>query len=80
VPDGIYIDDEGRVWTGESDGIVVRNNEGRILGPLNSLVLIREDQIRPLQNFALAGDTLVVLALDNIWTTKLATTVVTNSM
>jgi gluconolactonase len=80
IPDGIHIDDAGRVWTGESDGIVVRSSEGTILGFFNALVLLDEDATGPLQNFALAGDTLVILALDKIWTVKLASAVVTTSM
>lgn len=32
APDGIRIDDHGRVWTAEGGGIVVRNADGRIIG------------------------------------------------
>jgi len=76
VPDGIHIDDEGRVWTGESDGIVVRNTDGKIIGLFNSLTLLGENQTMPLQNFALPGDTLVILALEKIWTLKLTREIV----
>lgn len=32
IPDGIKLDDAGRVWTGEGDGIVVRNSGGKLIG------------------------------------------------
>ncbi|CAM6088849.1 unnamed protein product [Calypogeia fissa] len=77
IPDGIKIDDAGRIWTGEGEGIVVRNPRGKILGVFNSEFFLESYQTEPpIANFALAGDTLVVLAMQRVWTLKLAQTVV----
>ena len=76
IPDGLHLDDTGRVWTGEADGIVVRNKLGKVICFFNSIALLGANQTLPLQNFALAGDTLVFLAVDWIWTLRLAITVV----
>lgn len=76
ISDGMLIDDAGRVWTAEADGIVVRNASGKVLGMINSLAVpgetvVDSDQI-PLQNFALAGDKLIVLAYNKIYQVKLS--------
>jgi gluconolactonase len=75
IPDGIKVDDKGRVWTGEGEGIVVRNPKGKVIGVFNSETLLASPN-PPLANFALAGDTLVILAMTRLWTLKLAETVV----
>jgi gluconolactonase len=74
-PDGIHVDDAGRVWTGEYEGIVLRNPRGKVIGLFNAETLL-EDQSIPIANFALAGDTLVVGASKRLWTLKLAQMVV----
>ena len=76
ISDGIHLDDSDRVWTGESDGIVVRNKHGRTIGLINSLTLLGVDPPAPLVNFALAGNKLVILALNQIWTLELAAEIV----
>lgn len=75
VPDGVKVDDAGRVWTGESEGIVVRKSSGKVIGVFNAETLLQSQDF-PIANFALAGDTLVVLAIQRLWTLKLAQTVV----
>lgn len=77
VADGIHVDDAGRVWTAEFDGIIVRNAQGKKLGVINALAF-GAGNVPPIEfaNFALAGDTLVVLAGSRLWTVKLAQTVV----
>ncbi|KAL2110440.1 hypothetical protein VUR80DRAFT_1155 [Thermomyces stellatus] len=62
VWDGINVDDKGRVWTGEYEGIVVRNPTGKMIGELNKVFLGSGEHKVEMTNFALAGDTLVVLA------------------
>jgi hypothetical protein len=76
--DGLQIDDQGRVWSVEGDGIVVRSEEGRILGVVNRSYFGRQEK-GALQwaNLGLCGNVLVVLAVDRIWTVKLAEIVVT---
>ena len=32
IADGIHVDDEGNVWTGEYEGVVVRNPAGKVIG------------------------------------------------
>lgn len=72
--DGLHIDDAGRVWSAEYEGIVVRSPGGKVLGVFNSQVLLpsQEEGVGyPIANFALAGDTLVILASTKVWTVKL---------
>ncbi|QDS75156.1 hypothetical protein FKW77_008172 [Venturia effusa] len=75
IPDGIHIDDAGRIWTGESAGIAVRSPNGRLLGIFNAEYFLQGDAqglAEPkVANFALANDTLVILAQTRIWTIKL---------
>ncbi|KAK5046478.1 hypothetical protein LTR84_008281 [Exophiala bonariae] len=80
IADGLHLDDAGRVWTGEQDGIVVRSPTGKILGVVNALAIqgvqTTDSDRSPLQNFALAGDMLVILAFDKIYTIKLSSQIV----
>lgn len=82
IADGLHVDDAGRVWTGEYEGIVVRSPAGKILGVVNSQALgITENDQTPLANFALAGNVLVIGAVDRLYRVDLAQTVVaTDSM
>ena len=68
--DGLHIDDYGRVWTGEFDGIVVRSPTGKVLGVFNAEALQDRKGIA-LANFAIAGDKLVILALDRLYVLQL---------
>lgn len=76
--DGLHVDDAGRVWTGESSGITVRAPDGKVLGSFNSQVLLASQSasIYPIANFALAGNTLIILAVDRLYRVKLAQTLV----
>ena len=79
--DGLHLDDSGRVWSAEGDGIYVRAADGEILGVINAAPLLAGETVATeddaaIANFALAGDTLVVLAHSRVWTLKLAETVV----
>lgn len=77
IADGIHVDDKGRVWTGESEGVVVRSAAGKILGVVNSQMLgITLNDQKPLANFALAGDVLFIGAKDRLYRVDLAQTVV----
>lgn len=75
IPDGIHIDDAGRIWTGEYEGVVVRNPDGKVIGLFNSEATVAPPGAH-LQNFALAGDTLVLLDIQRLWTLKMAETLV----
>ncbi|BCS28047.1 SMP-30/gluconolactonase/LRE family protein [Aspergillus puulaauensis] len=76
VPDGLKIDDHGRIWTAEYEGIVVRSPAGRVLGVFNKQVMLgTAEPTIEITNFALAGDTLVVLAVDRVHTVTLTETV-----
>lgn len=68
--DGLHIDDYGRVWTGEFDGIVVRSPTGKVLGVFNAEAL-QDRKGSPLANFAIAGDKLVILAVDRVYILQL---------
>ena len=69
--DGLHIDDYGRIWTGEWEGITVRRPDGKVLGVFNSEALLVGNGLPPMANFALAGDKLVVLALDRVYVVQL---------
>ncbi|KAI1269069.1 hypothetical protein F5Y18DRAFT_175702 [Xylariaceae sp. FL1019] len=72
--DGIKVDDKGRIWTAEYEGIMVRNAQGKELGFFNRNYILSGTEYPTVQlaSFALAGDTLVVLGIDKIYTIKLA--------
>lgn len=75
VSDGIHIDDYGRIWTAEAEGVVVRSPTGKILGVFNSQAY----SVSPstvVANFALAGDTLIILDVERLWSVQLAQTLV----
>lgn len=72
APDGVRIDDKGRVWTGEGEGVVVRNHEGKLLGVFNAQFFTPDPVNLAIVQFALAGDTLVVLGMRQLWTVKLS--------
>ncbi|KAI6839092.1 calcium-dependent phosphotriesterase [Hortaea werneckii] len=79
IADGIHVDDDGNVWTAESEGVVVRNSKGRVIGLFNAAYFQGETAAAagiPIANFALAGDTLVVFGVSSLWTVKLGKTVV----
>jgi hypothetical protein len=49
------------VWTGEGEGIVVRDLSGKVLGLFNAeTLLVDRGAGGPLANFALVGDQLVI--------------------
>lgn len=68
--DGLHIDDYGRVWTGEWDSIVVRSPTGKVLGVFNAEAL-QDGKGIALANFAIAGDKLVILAVDRLYVLQL---------
>ncbi len=82
---GIKIDDQGRVWTAEYEGVVVRDgSSGKVLGLFNAQDIILNNKenpvdvrdVAPIANFAIAGDQLVILAFDRIFGVQLAETVI----
>lgn len=78
--DGIHVDDAGRVWTAEGEGIVVRSCSGRVLGVFNAAAFgidTNKDASAQIANFALAGDTLFVAAFDSLYAVELADVVAT---
>ncbi|CZT44629.1 related to lactonohydrolase [Rhynchosporium secalis] len=79
LADGLKIDDLGRVWTGEYEGVTVRSREGKVLGIFNSQYF-QKGNAGHLANFALAGDKLVLLSLDRLWMVRLNQTVTSKSV
>ncbi|KAK5121026.1 hypothetical protein LTR85_005810 [Meristemomyces frigidus] len=82
---GIKVDDKGRVWTAEYEGVVVRDGmTGKVLGLFNAVDIILNNtenpvdvrDVAPFANFALAGNELVILAFNRIFGVKLAERVV----
>ncbi|OAP57935.1 hypothetical protein AYL99_08673 [Fonsecaea erecta] len=77
VSDGIKVDDKGRVWTAEYEGIVVRNAVGKVIGIFNKEVILRsKNPPAEMTNFALGGNTLYILANDHILTVNFTETVI----
>jgi gluconolactonase len=76
IADGIQIDDLGRVWTAEGNGVVVRDGKGRELGVFNAEVLV-DTASYPISMFSLAGDKLVVEAGDRLVVVQLKGNVTT---
>ena len=54
------------VWTGEHDGVAIRSPIGKLLGLFNAKALVNYWQGLRLAKFAIAGDRLVILALDRL--------------
>jgi gluconolactonase len=66
----------GRVWTGEAEGVVVRNPAGKIIGVFNKEIFMATQSPKTeMANFALAGDKLILLALDAIIVVQLTESV-----
>jgi gluconolactonase len=76
APDGIRVDDRGRVWTGEGEGVVVRNAGGKAIGVFNAQYFTSDPVNFAIVQFALAGDKLVILGMDKLWVVELAERVV----
>ncbi|KAF1344651.1 hypothetical protein BDV97DRAFT_402425 [Delphinella strobiligena] len=74
--DALPLDDAANVWTAEYEGIYVRNKYGKVLGVINATPLLVPGSSYVIENFALAGDTLVILAAERLWTLKLAKQIV----
>ena len=71
--DGIHVDDAGRVWTAEGEGVVVRSAKGKVLGVFNAAAFgIDAKAGVQIANFALAGETLFVGAFDRLYAIQLA--------
>lgn len=71
-PDGIRVDTAGRVWTGEGQGVVVRNAKGKVIGMFNAQYFTPDPVNLAIVQFEMAGDTLVILGMSKLWTVKLA--------
>lgn len=80
ISDGLHLDDDGRIWTAEADGIVIRSSSGKVLGMINALAIQRpkvaDSSQLPLQNFALAGDRIIILAYTQIYQVRLSHAIV----
>ncbi|KAJ4346393.1 uncharacterized protein N0V89_010322 [Didymosphaeria variabile] len=70
---GIKIDDYGRIWTFEYEGVVVRKPNGKVLGVLNIHNILGRDSpdVAPGANFALVSDELYILGFYKVWKVKL---------
>lgn len=64
IPDGIKVDGFQRVWTGENDGINVRDKSGTLLGVILGRNLCESGII---SNFAIVGSTVIILAQEQLW-------------
>ena len=78
-PDGIHVDDSGRVWTAEGEGIVVRSPSGKVLAVFNTAAFGIQASGNQIANFALADDMLVVAAGDRLYGVRLGESVARGS-
>ena len=71
---GIKVDDFGRIWAAEYEGVVVRSPNGRVLGVFNALDILRNANITDvatIANFALARNKLIWLGFNKIYSIDL---------
>lgn len=70
---GIKVDDFGRVWTFEYEGVVVRRPNGKVLGVFNIYAILGRNSpdVAPGANFALVRDELYILGFREVWKVKL---------
>ncbi|OAG35849.1 hypothetical protein AYO21_09932 [Fonsecaea monophora] len=74
--DGLKVDDYGRVWTGEGEGVVVRNSQGAVIGLFNHDTLMSQKmQGTSVAQVALAGNSAIILASTRLWRIDLAQTI-----
>lgn len=76
---GIKIDDFGRIWEIEYEGVIVRSQTGKVLGVFNVGDIVGTDgpDVATGANFALAKDELFILGFDKVYAVKLGKTVKT---
>ncbi|CAF4913190.1 unnamed protein product [Rotaria sp. Silwood1] len=72
IPDGIKVDKVGRVWTGEGDGINIRDHHGILLGVILGRDLCQSGVI---SNFAIFDSTVIILVQEKLWRLDLAASV-----
>lgn len=70
---GIKIDDVGRIWTFEYEGIVVRSPTGKVLGVINVFAILGRESpdVAPGANFGLVRDEVYLLGFDEVWRVRL---------
>lgn len=76
APDGIRVDDKGRVWTAEGEGVVVRNAVGKAIGIFNAQHFTSDPVNFAIVQFALAQNKLVILGMDKLWVIEVAEKIV----
>ncbi|KAL1310472.1 hypothetical protein AAFC00_000764 [Neodothiora populina] len=76
LADGMKVDDAGNVWTADYAGIWVQAPDGKTIGTIISTSLLVPNSALAIANFALAGDVLVVLAQQRLYTLNLAKQIV----
>lgn len=66
---GIKIDDSGRIWTFEYEGIVVRSPTGKVLGLINVYAILGRESpdVAPGASFALVRDEVYLLGFYGVW-------------
>ncbi|KAK4505017.1 hypothetical protein PRZ48_002980 [Zasmidium cellare] len=76
---GIKIDDYGRIWEIEYEGVIVRSQTGKVLGVFNVVDIVGTDgpDVATGANFALAKDELFIFGFQKIYAVKLGKTVKT---
>ena len=67
APDGIRVDDEGRVWTAEGEGIIVRAADGKVLGMFNAHYFTRDPVKTAIVQFELVENKVIILGQDKLW-------------
>ena len=67
APDGIRVDEKGRIWTAEGEGVVVRAADGRVLGVFNAHYFTRDPVNVAIVQFELAENKVIILGQNKLW-------------
>lgn len=70
---GVKVDDRNRIWAAEYEGIAVRSSEGRILGVINAVEVLRNanvTDVATIANFAIARDEVIWLGFDKFFSSS----------
>jgi hypothetical protein len=44
IAEGVHVDDKGRAWTADSEGIVIRSLAGKVVGAVNRQYLLADTE------------------------------------
>lgn len=74
IAEGMHVDDKGRAWTADGEGMVIRSPAGKVVSAVNRQYLFADTEAdaNPMANFALADDKLIILPTTRLYVVQLA--------